>query len=432
MMKGMPGWGPDDEVKENQKRGKDVTGMALDALHKTVLVTDDDDDVVRVISLDTQATVATIALPDDSEAHAIAVNSIYTLAAVVLSNKGSVAIIDLTTNKVLSVVPTGTYPSHAVFSGFSLLVTNSGNGSLSVIDTNTRLVTKTVMVGYGASGIAVSGNTAAIANMQAGSVALVDLTTWAVQLLPLPAGVRPHEVAIANGKALFTTPASNALYVLDLTSKQFQQIETGFWNAMGPGAIAVSGNYAFVANQMSSSVTLVDLSTGKPGQTFGVDPGPCALAVWADKGLLLVLSSGTNTIDLVNMTTGAITSRLNAGETSRQDGKWTLPAVTAMTPNTAAVGSAAFTMTLTGSNLQGVKDLEFHQIGMNAGTGMGKGKHGEDDNIQVSKVTVNSDGTQITATVQVLATATAGVRELRLETERGEVPVPSMQFTVSK
>jgi uncharacterized protein (TIGR03437 family) len=430
MMKGMPGWGPDNEIKENQKRGRDASGMALDTVHRNVLVSDDDDDVVRVISLDTQKTVATISLPDDSEPHAVAVNSLGTLAVVALSEKGSVAFIDLTNNKVLSVLPTGSYPSHVVFNGdATLLVTNGGSGTLSVVDTAKRQIVQTVQVGSGASGIAVSGNIAVIANMQAGSVALVNLTTWAVELLPLPAGVRPHEVAIANGKALFTTPASNALYILDLAAKKFQQLETGFWNAMGPGAIAVSGNFAFVANQMSSSITVVDLSgaTAKLGQTFGVDPGPCALVAYPDKGLLLVLSSGANVIDLVNMTTAAITGRIDAGETSRQDGKWPLPVVTAVSPTTVSVGGTA-SMVLTGSNLQGVKGLEFHLMAMNPG----KGKNGEDTNIQVSNLKVNAAGTEVTATVQVLAAAVPGVRQIRLDTERGEVPVGSVQFTVTK
>jgi YVTN family beta-propeller protein len=182
--------------------------MGYDAVHNTVLVSDEDDDVVRVISLDTKATLATISLPDGSEPHDISVNVACTLAAAALSGKGGVALIDLATNKVLSVVPTGSYPTSSVFVGTNLLVTNSGSGSLSVVDTTTRLVTRTVPVGFGPNGIAVTGNTAVIANMQAGSVTLVDLTTWAAELLPLPAGVRPHEVAIAGAKAIFTSPAT--------------------------------------------------------------------------------------------------------------------------------------------------------------------------------------------------------------------------------
>jgi DNA-binding beta-propeller fold protein YncE len=197
---------------------------------------------------------------------------------------------------------------------------------------------------------------------------------------------------------------------------------------MGPGAIAVSTTYAFVANQMSSSITVVDLSgaTAKLGQTFGVDPGPSALVAYPDKGVLLVLSSA-NVIDVVNLTSAAITGRINAGETSRQDGNWTLPVVTAVTPTTVAVGGTA-SMVLTGSNLQGVKGLEFHLMGMNPG----KGKNGEDTNIQVSNLKINAAGTEVTATVQVLAAAAPGVRQMRLETDRGEVPVGSVQFTVTK
>src|SRR5581483_4521944 len=141
-------------------------------------------------------------------AHSIAVNAAGNLAAVALSAKASVALIDLAQNKVVSTVGTGYYPSRVAFSGSNLLVTNSGSGSVSVIDTASKTVIQTVNVGLGASGIAVAGNIAVVANMQAASISMINLTNYTVSNVALPAGSRPHEVAISaqTNKAVITTP----------------------------------------------------------------------------------------------------------------------------------------------------------------------------------------------------------------------------------
>jgi uncharacterized protein (TIGR03437 family) len=196
MMQGMPGWGQGMMVGENMARGHEMSYMAWNAVNSTALVTDENDDVVRIISLVSNSTTATITLPSGSQAHALAVNSTGAMAAVALSAKASVALIDLTTNKVTALVGTGYYPSRLVFSGSSLLVTNAGSGTVSVIDTTSKTVAQTINVGLGASGIGVSGSTAVVANMQAGSLSIINLTNYAVSNVLLPAGFRPREVAI--------------------------------------------------------------------------------------------------------------------------------------------------------------------------------------------------------------------------------------------
>ena len=74
----------------------------------------------------------------------------------------------------------------------------------------------------------------------------------------------------------------------------------------------------------------------------------------------------------MDLSSYGITSRLNAADTERQ-GNWMLPLVSAISPNTAAVGST-FTLAITGTNLQAVKDIEFHIAGY--GSGMGGGMMG--------------------------------------------------------
>jgi uncharacterized protein (TIGR03437 family) len=440
MMQGMPGSGQGMTVGENMARGHEMSYMAFNASNSTALVTDENDDVVRVISLSSSSTTATITLPSGSQTHAIAVNAAGNLAAVSLSAKASVALIDLAQNKVISTVGTGNYPSRLAFSGSNLLVTNSASGTVSVIDTTTRTVTQTVNVGLGASGIAVAGSTAVVANMQAGSVSIINLSNYSVSNVTLPTGSRPHEVAISAqaNKAVITTPMSNGFLVLDLGTKAFTQVGTSTWNGMGPGAVAVNGNSVYIANQMTASVTVADLASGAVVKTFPVDPGPMAIAINSAKNQLLVLAEGTGTLDVVDLASYGVVSRIDAGSTERQ-GQFSMSLISSITPASAAAGSN-FTLTIAGSGFQGVQGIEFLQTGagtgsgMMGGGGMGSGMGQDDANIKVSNVQVNSAGTQITASIQILAAATTGTRQIRLQTSYGEFMgmVTSSLFTITK
>lgn len=440
MMRGIPGWGHGMMVGENMPRGHELSYLAFNSANNTALVTDENDDVVRVISMASNATSATITLPSGAQAHAIAVNTAGTLAAVGMSARASVANVDLSQNKVKSVIGTGYYPSRLAFSGSNLLVTNSASGTVSVIDSASGIITQTLNVGLGASGIAVAGNTAVVANMQAGSISIINLSNYAVSSVSLPAGTRPHEVAISApaNKAVITTPMSNGFLILDLGTRAFTPIGTDTWNGMGPGAVAISGNTTYIANQMTANVTAVDLATATVVKTFPVDPGPMALAVNPAQNQLLVLAEGTGTLDVVDLGSYSILSRIDAGGIERQD-QFTMPWISSITPSAASAGSS-FSLTIVGSGFQSVQGIEFHLTGsgtgggMMGGGGMGGAMGQEDANIRVSNVQVNAAGTQITASIQVLGTATPGTRQIRLETNYGEIMgmVTNSLFTVTK
>ena len=66
MMQGMPGWGQGMMVNENMGRGHEMSFMAFNSANNTVLVTDENDDAVRVLSLASNSTTATITLPSGS------------------------------------------------------------------------------------------------------------------------------------------------------------------------------------------------------------------------------------------------------------------------------------------------------------------------------------------------------------------------------
>ncbi len=429
MMQGAPGWGSGMMVGENMPRGAEMSWIAVNAANNTALVTDEAGDALRVISLSSKATVATIALPGGSQAGAVVVNAGGTLAAVALTEKGSIALIDLAQGQVVGVIGTGYYACRLAFAGTNLLVSNGASGTVAVIDTIARQVVRSVTVGFGPSGIAAAGNVAVVANMQGGTISIINLTDYSVTNVSLPAGSRPNDVAIsvATNKALITNPMGNNAFLLSLDTRQVKTVDLAAWSGMGPGGVATNGSLAFVADQMAASVAVVDLNAGSVVKTFAVDPGPRSLAVNAAKNQMLVLCQGTGTLDIVDLGSYAVTDRINA-TSGKSDDSWTLAAITSITPGTAKVGSS-FTLTINGSNLQGVTDVEFRGASsmMGGGTagGMSGGMSGGDDpNIKVTNIKTNTAGTQVTASVQILPTATAGARQIRLGTSHGDMMGP--------
>ncbi len=431
MMQGMPGWGQGMMVGDNMPRSAEMSALAVNPANNTVILTDEAGDALRVISLSSKTTIATIALPSGSQSGSVVVNSSGTLAAVALPEKGSIALVDLTQNQATSVIATGYYACRLAFAGSNLLVTNGKDGTVAVIDTASRQVVRTVNVGFGPSGIAVSGNIAVVANMQAGSLSLINLTDYSVSTVSLPAAARPHEVAISGNKAIVTNPMWNNAFILSLDTLQIQQIDLAPWSGMGPGAVAVSGTLAYIADQMAASVAVVDLNAASVVKTFSVDPGPRSLAVNANQ--ILVLCQGTGTLDLVDSASDTVTDRINATSGS-PSGRWTLPLISSISPNSAQAGGS-LTLTITGTNLQGVSAIEFLLAGSGMGGGMMNGgpASGNDPNIHVTNINVNSAGTQLTASVQIASAATPGTRRISLEANNVGMmgPMNSTLFTVT-
>ncbi len=442
MMQGMPGWGSAMMVNENMPRPREASFMTYNAANNTILLTDENDDAVRVLTLgDTSATV-TITLPSGAQAHEIAVNSAGNMAAVSLSALNSVALIDLTKNQVTSVIGAGTYPSGLVFAGTNLLVANGGSGNVTFIDTGSATVAQTVPVGFGPSGIAASGSTAVVANTQAGSVSLINLSNYQVTTLPLASGAHPREVALSTtlNKAVISMPFDGQLIVLDLSTQAMTKITFDASVCLGPGAIAVNGTTVYVAGQMTGTVVAADLNSGSIIHSMTVDPGPVSLAVDTVSNSLLALSEGTGVLDAIDLGSYTITSRMNGVATERV-GTFLMPLVYSISPTSGAPGTT-FTLTLSGANLQNVTGLGFY-LGYGYGGGMmGGGMMGgggavsgnQDSNIQVSNFQVSTDGSQITATVKILSAATAGVRQIRLQSGYGLIaPMMSRsQFTVTQ
>jgi hypothetical protein len=148
-----------------------------------------------------------------------------------------------------------------------------------------------------------------------------------------------------------------------------------------------------------------------------VDLGARALAIDTKDNLLVVSNEGTGTQVLVSLSSNTVTDRINAVQTSPGDqndhsdhnNAANLPVIASMTPTTAK-GGAALTLTIAGANFTGASAVTFG--------GNGNGNRGSD--FTVGKITVNSTGTQLTATVSIDASAKPGARLVSVTTPNGD------------
>ena len=96
-----------------------------------------------------------------------------------IANKadGTVFVVNLNNNTIISSIKVGNEPSALINSGNKLYVANRADNNLSVIDLNTKQVEKTIAVGKEPSALAIWKDRLFVANAGDNSISQIDLTT---------------------------------------------------------------------------------------------------------------------------------------------------------------------------------------------------------------------------------------------------------------
>ena len=440
---------PDDS--ENETRSRELATLAYVAGTSLVLSTDENDDVVRVVDLVAKKVTQVITLPEGSGPAAIAVNAAGTVAVVAESDLGKVAILDLTKNPIAVVteVVTDLSPVSVAISGTQAVVVNQDADNISVIDLNSHLVLKTIAVGHGPAAVAADTNSKAyVVNEADGTLSIVDLAALAVtKTLPLGAATRGEGISIIPGAgiAFVTVPAAGPdglVLVVNLTSGAITSFNANPDRSGGSTAVAYNASKLYLANQTGASVSIVPVNPATGAMTGAavtvkVDLGARALAIDTKDNLLVVSNEGSGTLVLVDLNTDKVTARIDAVQTSSAEGDTggddhsdrqaakNVPIVSKLSPSSAKAGST-FTLTITGKNLTGATSVIFLLLDKN-GNGNGEGEgHGKlkssqpDTAITTTNIKVSTDGTQVTASVTIAASAQTGTRGVRVTTPNGE------------
>jgi len=448
------GQGDDPSKKENTKRSREIAALAYIPNTSLALLTDENDDVVRVIDIKARKVTKTIPLTDGAAPVAIAVNDDGTLAVVAERSRGMAAILDLTAYSVLAEVTVGGGPSSVAIDGNLAVVVNQDIDNVSVIDLTTKTVTATEDVQRGPRGVSINSanNKAYVTNQDAGTVSVIDLASLAAPpvTIPLDANARPAGIQVLSslGVALIAEPSagpSGKVLVLNLASGTSTSIAVNPDRSGGSSDLAVWGTTAYFANQSGGSITIAPISVDGSGNvTFTttkvkVDTGARALAIDTLDKLLLVTSEGSGDIVIVDLNTNQVVGRVNGVRSENEmaggdvdnhndhDQATNAPAVTGISPSSASTGST-FTLTITGTKLTGATSVEFSKP-----SAMGHGSSGDDD-IKVSDIQVNGAGTQVTCSVQIAAGAAKGARVVHVETPNGDsagTPSNANTFTIN-
>ncbi len=421
---------------DNQTRSRELAAVAYVPGTSLVLVTDENDDVVRVVDVIARKVTHVIALAKGSSPVGIAVDALGSTAVVAEAGSGKAAFINLSTFVVSGEIPTGGGAVAVGIGGTQAVVVNQDVDSVSIIDLTNGAVQKTLPVGRGPAGVAVDAllKRAYVTNEDDGTVSVIDLAGLAViQTLPLGASVRPEAIALipGSGVAFVTVPAAGphgTVVLLNLNTGATTTLSANPDRSGGTTDALYYASRIYFANQAGGSIAIlpVNPATGVATgaiTTLKVDLGARALTVDAKDNLLVVSNEGSGTLVLVDLSADKVVGRINAVQTNLpgdddnddhtdHDGAASnAPVIVSLSPDSAKAGSA-FTLTIAGSNLAGATAVTF------SGNGGNDKKGGGDFTVQ--NIQVLTGGTQLTAAVTISPSAKPGARMVTVTTPNGE------------
>jgi len=440
-----PGQGAFPPSGENQARYREISSVAWIPNTGFALVTDENDDVVRLVDIKSRKVVRTIALPEGAQPVSVAAGGIGVVAE---RMRNKIAIIDLLAYRVTAEVAVGAGPVSVALAGNLALVVNEDDdiNSVSAVDLKSHQVTK-IALGRGARGIAVdSANKAYVTNEDAGTIRVIDLThlTATPATISLPPNSRPASIqwAFPLGPLVVAEPSSGQILLVPTDGHPYKAIKANP-DGKGPSDVAIVGETLYFADQAGGSFTVFQTPSGIYSNTpptvtsIPADLGLRAFAVDTEDKLLLGVCEGSGRLALIDLNSNHVIDWVNAvrGElesTARNDHSDRLTAsnVPALHSFSPAIGNKNSTVaiTVTGTNLTGATDISF--IDPTSVIPHGPWEDGEygqgvpDPNFQVSNVQVNAAGTQLTVAVTIGAGVNTSKRYvLRVGTPNGDTGI---------
>lgn len=223
---------------------------------------------------------AELAAPNHNAIPAPGVNEIWTSQA---GTPGAVVVLDADTLDPIDRITVGDDPAEITFSpdGALAFVCNGGSGSVSVIDVASKAVLDQVVVGMTPVGAwpGADGNMY-VDNEGSRSLSVISPTSMQV-VRTIDLDFTPAFVSVVAGAELWVTDTDAggvvAFDLADLDAGPTRTIPTG------PGAHAIAssadGSEAFVTNQSGDTVSVVDVASGAVTSTVAVGSKPNGMAV---------------------------------------------------------------------------------------------------------------------------------------------------------
>jgi YVTN family beta-propeller protein len=269
------------------------------------------DNTVSVLDTASDKIVATI--PVAQGPHGMAMSRDGRTVFVTGDGSSSMSVIDTATDKVVKTVEVGKSPNGLALTpdGKQLLVTVYGEDKIDFIDPATQAITGTVAVPKPHTvSISPDGKLAYITSQEPGHFALcvVDIASRTLaRTLPLPKTPRDAEFG-HDGKAFYFTEAGvSALQMLDpATDKIVAEIPTG----VSPHFVSLFHNnpLGLAVVQGPGEVLLFDPATNQGVRSIAVGKQPHWLALAGDGKTAYVTNEGSNDLSIVDIASGKVTS----------------------------------------------------------------------------------------------------------------------------
>lgn len=241
-----------------------------------VYVANQGDATVSVIRLSDYAVVATIPVGDEPYGVTLVTKSgtVYVYVANTLSN--DVSVINTATNTVVATIAVGVKPYYVEHIGTKVYVTNGQSNTVSVIDGNSNTVSATIPVGS------------------------------------YPRGIKAHgtDLYVANYGDPNYSGGDTVSVISSLTDTVTDTIILP-GEARGPRGVTVGGNFVYVANYRSGSVTRIDTSDNTVKGVISVGRGPRGVTTLGNK--LYVENFDEGTISIVDRGSDIVTKTLYVG-----------------------------------------------------------------------------------------------------------------------
>lgn len=278
------------------------------------------DNTVSVIDTEAGKVVATV--PVGAGPHGMAVSPDGRNVYVSGDLASTVSVIDTTSDRVAQTIEVGKAPHGLAIKsdGKMLLVAVYGEDRVAFVDTSTRAVIGTVAVAKPHTiAIRPDDKVAYIASQEPGrfGLAIVDLETRAV-IRNLPLDKTPRDLEFGyDGKALYYTQAGvNAIQVLDPASdKVVAEISTGasphiagYYRNSSVGVAVVQG---------PSELLLFNPATNAAVRSVAVGKQPHWVATAGDGKSAYVTNEGSNDVTVVDLATGKTTT-ISVGNVPRK------------------------------------------------------------------------------------------------------------------
>ena len=201
-------------------------------------------------------------------------------------SEGKVLVLDAATYQVKNIITVGKEPVEVTFSadGTKAYVANGGDDNVSVIDPGTKALIATIPVGDNPVAAWVGqDNRMYVDNEDGQTVSVLDVATNAVvQILPL--GFMPGSVAhnYLKKELWVTDPDNGKVHYWTWDAGQNAWVRGGVF-AAGAGAHATTftndGNTAYVTNQLSGSVSVINVNTHSKIKDLTVEKKPNGVVI---------------------------------------------------------------------------------------------------------------------------------------------------------